>query len=534
MGRRTAMVLAGALGAGIVPGVARAAPPTWSGPLVFASSAGTYSFSDPAVALDPSGNAVVAWVTGPQNASIVKTVARAAGSESWSAAADLAVGDGLAPRVEFDEAGRVFATFTRGAWPRQYVQFSSRSAVSQPWADPITLSDPADDGVGAELAFDPAGDVLVAWTAWSFADHASGYFLQTTFRPAGGSWEHPRDLTARGTNSPRGVSIALDRAGNAIAVWARAGPVADNPVVVAAYRPVSSGVWETPVALSATLLDVRGMRVHFDQAGNAIAAWIALRGGSEEQVEASYLPMGGAWQQPTDISHVAALIDGLDLQVAAGGEAVAVWNETSVGDAGVIHSATRRAGSSRWQAPVALDEPVHGYFPQTVALGMDPKGDAVALWSGWSATAVRAAIRPADGHWQPAEDAAQVQAPDVAVSMDSAGDGLAVWEAASGSLIGGAELEGQGPIIDRVLIPKQARVGIASRFSVVALPWGSTTLAGKPSWNFGDGRSAAGTSVRHVFRSAGMYRVSVTAKDSNGKTGTASGTINVAKKKKRR
>jgi PKD domain len=525
--------LAAVLAAGALPSTAQAASPAWLPPSNFASSPGIYSLHDPTLALDPAGDAVVVWVAGPPNASIISAATRAAGSESWSTPTKLVVGNGVGPSVSFDEAGHVFAAFTSGTWPRYYVQYTSTSSVTAPWAEPITLSDPEDDGSGPVFAFDPAGDVLAAWTAWYDTDRAYGYFIQTSFKPAGGQWQHPLDLTARGTNSPRGISAALDRAGNAIAVWARAGPVADHPVVVAAYRPASTGVWEAPVPLSATLGDAYSMQVRFDQAGNAIAAWIAIKSGGQEQVQASYRPVGGQWQPPVDLSSVANSIDSLELRVAATGEAVAIWNQ--IAGSGVIYSAVRAARAKRWQAPVPLYAPIQGYFPATVALGIDPEGDAVALWSEWVGTAVRAAIRPASGHWQPAADAVAVPvAANVHVALDAAGDGLAVWQADDGRVIGGAELKGQGPLIDRVLIPKQAKVGVASRFSVTVLPWGSATLAGSPSWKFGDGKTGTGVSVRHVFRAAGTYTVSVTANDSRGGTTTASGTINVTKKKKQK
>lgn len=225
--------------------------------MLFASGQGSYSVNEPSVALDPRGNAVAAWVVGPPGASVLQAVTRAAGSTTWSLPTKLAVGDGRGLTVTFDGEGHLFGAFTRGPWPRNYVQFTEASSVSAPWADPITLSDPEDDGAGSAVAFDRAGDVLVAWTGWYSASSAYGYFIQTTFRRAGsGRWEHPYDLTARGTNSPRGVSVALDQAGNAIAVWVAGGPVADHPVVVAAYRSASTGVWEVPVELAGPLLDV--------------------------------------------------------------------------------------------------------------------------------------------------------------------------------------------------------------------------------------------------------------------------------------
>ena len=48
------------------------------------------------------------------------------------------------------------------------------------------------------------------------------------------------------------------------------------------------------------------------------------------------------------------------------------------------------------------------------------------------------------------------------------------------------------------------------------------------SWNLGDGTSASGSIVTHVYSTNGTYTVTVTARDSGGQTATASKTVSVA------
>jgi PKD repeat protein len=69
-------------------------------------------------------------------------------------------------------------------------------------------------------------------------------------------------------------------------------------------------------------------------------------------------------------------------------------------------------------------------------------------------------------------------------------------------------------------------------FSVEAVPW-DTRLVAAPVWRFGDGRSATGVRVRHVYRKPGRYSVTVTAADSSGQTTTATAAITIRRRPRR-
>jgi hypothetical protein len=95
--------------------------------------------------------------------------------------------------------------------------------------------------------------------------------------------------------------------------------------------------------------------------------------------------------------------------------------------------------SGAWSAPELI--PAHNLgtgSPQPPAF--DINGDAVAVWTEPALSIkepitpsylVRAAVRPAHGHWQPADTLSRLGlAPEVAV--DAGGDAIAVWESPSG------------------------------------------------------------------------------------------------------
>src|SRR5438309_8882326 len=95
--------------------------------------------------------------------------------------------------------------------------------------------------------------------------------------------------------------VALDPAGNAIAVWSRTGTTSPHPhVVQAAVRPVGGG-WQPAQDLSVpgpdAGQDADSPQIALDAAGNAIAVWY---GGGV--IQAAVRPADGVWQAPEDLS----------------------------------------------------------------------------------------------------------------------------------------------------------------------------------------------------------------------------------------
>jgi hypothetical protein len=95
-------------------------------------------------------------------------------------------------------------------------------------------------------------------------------------RPAAsGAWGTPTDLSGACEYAQQ-PQIALDGAGDAVAVWERWNGT--TWTVSGALRPAASGVWQTPEDLSAAGRDALGTQVAVDSNGNGVAVWSRWNG----------------------------------------------------------------------------------------------------------------------------------------------------------------------------------------------------------------------------------------------------------------
>ena len=71
---------------------------------------------------------------------------------------------------------------------------------------------------------------------------------------------------------------------------------------------------------------------------------------------------------------------------------------------------------------------------------------------------------------------------------------------------------------------------VRGAFSVEPVPW-AAPIAGAPRWLFGDGGSATGARVTHVYRRPGRYRVKVTS-DTLGNATIATRAVRIGRRSK--
>ncbi len=83
-----------------------------------------------------------------------------------------------------------------------------------------------------------------------------------------------------------------------------------------------------------------------------------------------------------------------------------------------------------------------------------------------------------------------------------------------------ADLSASGPVLTAVTVPATARAGTPAAFALARRAWASP-LAGAPLWRFGDGKSATGTHVTHVYQATGTFTVTVSQGDASGAKSTA-------------
>jgi hypothetical protein len=265
-----------------------------------------------------------------------------------------------------------------------------------------------------------------------------------------------------------GHEIVTDRRGGTTLAWTRS---VARPAVLAAHRP-AGGDWGEWVRVG------RGFspQVAVDRRGVVTALWQAPR----HAVESARLRRDGTWSAATRLTPpvrpgVPGRLRGLDVAMAPGGTAVAVWAATTGlrGSPRQLHWA-RRAPGEPWSRPAEVAPPGHDAEPQaemdadevtTLVYRVQRRGAPSAVMarrhvpgSGWSGPRtlapdgyrlelevddagnamvvfkpgprrVAAVSRPADGGWHRPRTLSPsgARAGDFAFSMNGAGNALVTW-----------------------------------------------------------------------------------------------------------
>jgi hypothetical protein len=502
--------------------LAGAAAPAWLAPSDLSEAGQDANF--PQVALDPAGNAIVVWTRWNGTNWVVQTTARPVGSDWQPPVALSETGqDAYDPELARDGAGNAVAVWRRWDGSNWVVQAAARPTGGS-WQSAVDLSQPGQDADYQDVGLDAAGNAVAVWRR----SDGTNTIVQAAIRPAAESWQPAVDLSQAGADAhqPR---VALDAAGNAIAIWRRNMP---NSIVQAAVRP-AGGSWSPAVNLSQPANDVSAFspQVALDGMGNAVAVWRAYepQSGLDSLVQAGARPAQGSWQPAVNLSQPgqSAFLPQVALDPA--GNAVVVWTRSD-GTNTIVQAAARTAGET-WQPAVDLSQAAQEAGLQRVAV--DLAGNAFAVWYRFNGSnnIVQAAVRPAGGIWSPAVNLSQPGQsalwPDVAV--DPAGDALVVWERSDGSneIVQGAAYDAAGPVMRGLAIPVSGTVGAPLQVAVDPFDvW--SALAGQPTWSFGDGTIASGASVSHAYGAQGTYTVSVEQGDALGNTSTASRYVSIS------
>ena len=224
-------------------------------------------------------------------------------------------GNASNPEVALSEAGIAVAVWSHQILPDSTVQGAVRPAGG-PWGAAQDLSEPSTSNGNAQVVLDSAGNALAVWERWNGVNQ----IVQSASRPTGGAWQAPNDLSADGQDANR-PQLALDGAGNALAVWERFNGT--HVIAQWASRPAGS-VWQAALNLSAPGQDAFDPKVALNEAGNALAVWQRWNGASDV-AQGTARPAGGIWQSPQDLSATGQNAFGAQVGLSDAGNGLAVW-----------------------------------------------------------------------------------------------------------------------------------------------------------------------------------------------------------------
>jgi hypothetical protein len=243
----------------------------------------------PHVAMDRAGDAVVVWSSFNGADRIVQAAARPAGG-SFTAPVNLSAPgqDAREPHVALDAAGDAVVVWERFVGTLSITPVPTRSIVQAAvrvagggFSTAVDVSDEPgtfpSPTASPQVAMDAVGGAVVAWQGFNGRES----IVEASVRPVGGSFSPRIKLSAAGQGGIQ-PKLAMDQAGDAVAVWLRAAN--PNPVPQAAVR-LRGGRFSAPVDLADDGLSQP--QVAMGGAGDAVAVWLRSDGGTQVQASAT-------------------------------------------------------------------------------------------------------------------------------------------------------------------------------------------------------------------------------------------------------
>ena len=250
-----------------------AADSGWIGAEAVGSPNDASDLSRPAVAMDAVGNAIAVWERLDRDVSSIwsQRLPRS-GEREESQQVEIESGDARTPRVAVDPTGNAIAVWVQqqtpdapfSTWSNRYLASTGR------WGDAELIGvESEDDETKPQIAMDGAGNAIAVWAQIGGA--REGIWSNRYLIDVG--WETPAPVGLRNLGPARTPELAANLFGDAVAVWVQFNGVQDR---VWSNRYTPSRGWSVSEAIDNNDPGRRpiGPQVAVDPQGNAVAVWM--------------------------------------------------------------------------------------------------------------------------------------------------------------------------------------------------------------------------------------------------------------------
>ena len=382
----------------------------------------------PQIAIDAGGNAIAVWVQ-PDGTRVNVWANRYAAGSGWSTPQMIGRADARGadkPQVVFDVSGNAIAVWQHFDGNVTSIA-TNRYTVPGGWGSAQLLeTDDAKNAFEPQIAVDAAGNAIAVWTQ---SDGALVRIRANRYA-AGAGWGSAQALESGDLGDSRSPQVAVGANGTAVVVWAQSGPSGRTNIL--ANRYVAGAGWEVAQLIDLDTRVSASPEVAIGANGDATAVW-EKSDGTRTNIWARHLKAGANWSAPTLIEADNSG-DAFNPRVAsdAGGNAVAVW-ALADGGGSRIWAGHYTAGMG-WGAPQLIEtgntDLANSIEPQ-IAIGAD--GSSAAVWERRliaGRSDVWTARHAPDVGWGAAQlletdDAGNASGPQI--STGPGGSALAVW-----------------------------------------------------------------------------------------------------------
>ena len=387
--------------------------------------------SDPSVAVDNNGNALVIWSQYDESGQHYNIESKWLHGNRSAARVSDGIASCVAPKVLFGQDGIAHAVWYQATtdyttvWYAKYVPGTGWIGLTRVSQHPSTYA------FYPQLAVDASGNVVVVW--YESNPPTGNHFDVYAAVNKNGTWGAPVQLS-NSSHSAYRPQVAVNDAGQAVAVWPQ--DIGDGSVSND-YMEIAVSGWDgTNWSTAAKLNDIPGTTINIaaqvavavDSNGNPIVLW------SQGTIRAAWY-INGAWSASQDITH--GSIGGStfpEVVFYAPGKAMAVWAQYNGVDRNDVVASLYTAGSG-WGAPSFVSEQI--LSADSPHLAVDASGTAAVVWveGMYLATPpamMEALYRPGSGWSTPVSltvlsDTSGMYVPVTAIGANRSGLVYSVW-----------------------------------------------------------------------------------------------------------
>jgi len=334
---------------------------------------------NPQIAMDASGNALAVWGQWDGNISNVMSNHYSAATGLWGTATLIGAINTLeifTPQIAIDASGNALTPWEQYDGSVSNIMSNHYSALTEAWGTASLIEENVGDVLAPQIAMDAAGNATAVWMQW-WGGGASD-IIANHYTAATGLWGTAEPIETDNTRNAFNPQIAMDAAGNALALWYQDDGTVYN--IMSNHYSATTGLWGAAEVIENNAENAFTPQIAMDANGNALALWEQ----SDGAVTPVYSIMSNRYSVLTGRWGTAALIEGntgdaLAPQIAmdAAGNALALWRQKD-NTSFKIMSNHYSAGTGLWDTAALIEDNAEDARAPQIA--MDASGNAVAVW----------------------------------------------------------------------------------------------------------------------------------------------------------
>ncbi len=331
---------------------------------------------------------------------------------------------------------RAVATNAAGSVASAVAVLTVSAAISGWGTAQLIETENGGGAIGPQVAVNPDGHAIAVW--WQSAGAVTSAYANR-YTPASGWGSAQRISDGNPAEVAQQPQVAIDAAGNAIAVWEQSSSTSASNIW--ANRYVAGSGWGDAAMIESGAGHAGSPQVAVGAAGHAIAVWWQYGGAQRDLVSSHFVPGVGWGAEGVIETDAVGDCAAPRIAVDGGGNAIAIWpRAVDAGGFNYVHSvwANRYVAGTGWgtAGPVS-GSPINDANP-VPQVTFDPSGNAIAVWEQFNVSGfgeIWSAYLGAGGSWgAPAlvETEGSLSARDPQVAFDRLGNAIAVWKQSDG------------------------------------------------------------------------------------------------------